>query len=192
MLAIDSFSSLSSIISPFTNALLQSTNSRLDKLTETDLNGPILSHLEEVTRRFILSQLRDRAVTFVLEDFIHDGCIHYRICLSNGEVVFCWKWVRSECSQPSIEFIASMIENERATLENYRVNVSSIATSNNQLMREIVDSELIKRQIYLQRVSYTSFMIEDMFREIFAVPIINECWSIVRSVIQLSFIDQTH
>ena len=54
-------------------------------------------------------------------------------------------------------------------------------------MRNAISSELLKKQVILHNTPYISFMIEDIFREVFAIPKINEMWNLVLFFINLIY-----
>lgn len=173
--------SFTPIISPFSNAILQSTNSAFGLLTKSNLQGHILTYLNEIMEHFLINQLRDHVVTMMFEDYFIDDLILFRICVTNNKATFCWKWMRIESTQCDAKFIATIIQNEISTLSEHHIFVTGFASSNSEIMRVVTEKELLKKQIIVQSIPYTSFMIEDICREFFAIPKIQEIWSLVLS-----------
>ena len=79
------------------------------------------------------------------------------------------------------ETIASIIQTEISVLTDYRIVVTGFASSNSEIMRDVVNKELLKKQIIMYNIPYVSFMIEDVFREFFNLPKIQELWNYVSS-----------
>lgn len=179
LFSIDSLPSLENVISPYSNAIVQSMNPSIRPFSEAELQGPILTHLSNLLYQYILTQFKDHLVTMIIEDYNYMNSILIRICLTDGEMTFCWKWISLEIVDYTAEAMSSLIEHEVSTLASNNIQVSGIACSNCELMRNAIGNELLKKQIILHNTPYISFMIEDIFREVFAIPKINEMWNLV-------------
>lgn len=179
LFSIDSLPSLENVISPYSNAIVQSMNPSIRPFSEAELQGPILTHLSNLLYQYILTQFKDHLVTMIIEDYNYMNSILIRICLTDGEMTFCWKWISLEIVDYTAEAMSSLIEQEVSSLASNNIQVSGIACSNSELMRNAIGNELLKKQIILHNTPYISFMIEDIFREVFAIPKINEMWNLV-------------
>lgn len=179
LFSIDSLPSFENVISPYSNAIVQSMNPSIRPFSEAELQGPILTHLSNLLYQYILTQFKDHLVTMIIEDYNYMNSILIRICLTDGEMTFCWKWISLEIVDYTAEAMSSLIEHEVSTLASNNIQVSGIACSNCELMRNAIGNELLKKQIILHNTPYISFMIEDIFREVFAIPKINEMWNLV-------------
>ena len=179
LFSIDSLSSLDNVISPFSTAIVQSMNPSIRPFSQSELQGPILTHLSNLLYQYIITQFKDHLVTMIIEDYNYLNSILIRICLTDGEMIFCWKWISLEISEYTAATMSSCIKHEISTLAANNIQVSGIACSYCELMRNAISSELLKKQVILHNTPYISFMIEDIFREVFAIPKINEMWNLV-------------
>ena len=165
---------LSTLLSPFISPFLSPYG-----ISHTELNSLLLSHVNEINRHFIVNQLRDHDVTMIFEDYIFHDTLYYRICITNNEATFCWKWICMKHQTNDAKTIASIIQTEISLLTDYRIVVTGFASSNSEVMREGISQELLKTQILVYNIPYISFMIEDLFREFFNLPKIQELWNFV-------------
>lgn len=167
---------LSTLLSPFVSPFLSPYGVAL-----SDFTSSLLSSVHEINRHFIVNQLRDHDVTMIFEDYIFHNTLYYRICITNNEATFCWKWICMNHQRNDAETIASIIQTEISVLTDYRIVVTGFASSNSEIMRDVVNKELLKKQIIMYNIPYVSFMIEDVFREFFNLPKIQELWNYVSS-----------
>ena len=179
LFSIDSLSSLDNVISPFSTAIVQSITPSIRPFSQSELQGPILTHLSNLLYQYLITQFKDHLVTMIIEDYNYLNSILIRICLTDGEMTFCWKWISLEISEYTAATMSSCIKHEISTLAANNIQVSGIACSYSELMRNAISSELLKKQVILHNTPYISFMIEDIFREVFAIPKINEMWNLV-------------
>ena len=71
-------------------------------------------------------------------------------------MTFCWKWISLEISEYTAATMSSCIKHEISTLAANNIQVSGIACSYCELMRNAISSELLKKQVILHNTPYIS------------------------------------
>ena len=83
LFSIDSLPSLDNVISPFSTAIVQSITPSIRPFSQSELQGPILTHLSNLLYQYIITQFKDHLVTMIIEDYNYLNSILIRICLTD-------------------------------------------------------------------------------------------------------------